>query len=301
MELKQIKYFLALSKTLNFTEAAELNNVSQPALTKAIRRLEEEVGGPLIHRDGKHTRLSELGRKVLSQFEAIRDSEERVRKLAASHLVEGETTIRLGVVDTLGPLRFGHLLNSFLENNPAVQIALHSVAATSADEQILSGMLDACLCVNADTPNEKIRRTVLYKEQLFAAMAQDHPLAQRPSITLDDLMEHPYLDRLSCEFRPPFLEKMRRLGYRLQPIVESQREDWIQQLVKTGKGVTTLPQYSEVMPGLVLRAIADLNLGRTVSMTSVLGSTGNSAIRSLEKLATNSDWSSLQPLGAAQP
>ena len=77
MELKQIKYFLALSETLNFTEAAEISNVSQPALTKAIRRLEEEVGGPLIHRDGKHTRLSELGRKLLVEFKVIRDSEER--------------------------------------------------------------------------------------------------------------------------------------------------------------------------------------------------------------------------------
>ena len=295
MELKQIKYFLALSETLNFTEAAELNNVSQPALTKAIRRLEDEVGGPLIHRDGKHTRLSELGRKLLAEFETIRDSEERALKLATSHLVEGETTIRLGIANTLGPRPFGRLLNSFLEDNPAVRITLHPVAAASTDEQILSGMLDACLCVNAEKSNEKIRKTVLYEEQLYAAMSAGHPLSENPAIILDDLIEYPYLDRLNCEFRPSFVEEVQRRGYRVRTILQSQREDWIQQLVKSGNGVTTLPQFSTVVPGLVLRSISDVELERTVSLTSVLGSTGNSALQALEKMAARYDWSSIQP------
>jgi len=281
VDLKQIRYFLSLAETLNFTEAAELNNVSQPALTKAIRRLEEEVGGPLIHRDGKHTRLSELGRKLLAEFEAIRDSEERALKLAISHVVEGETTIRLGIASTLGPRPFGRLLNSFLEDNLAVRITLHPVAAASTDEQILSGMLDACLCVNAGPPNEKIRKTNLYAEQLYAAMAEDHPLAKRSVITLDDFVEYPYLDRLNCEFRPSFVEEIQRQGYRVRTILQSQREDWIQQLVKSGKSVTTLPQFSNVVPGLVLRSISNVDLGRTVSLTSVLGSTGNSALQAL--------------------
>ena len=294
MELKQIKYFLALSETLNFTEAAEISNVSQPALTKAIRRLEEEFGGPLIHRDGKHTRLSELGRKLLAEFKAIRNSEERALELATSHLVEGETTIRLGIADTLGPRPFVQLLNSFLQNNPAVRITLHPVAAGNTDEQILSGVLDACLCVNAESPSEKIRKTNLYQEQLYAAMAKDHPLAQLSKINLDDIVKHPYLDRLNCEFRPSFVEEVQRKGYRVRPILQSQREEWIQQLVKSGTGVTTIPQYSNVVPGLVLRPISNVALGRTVSLTSVLGSTGNSALQELEKMAASYDWSAVQ-------
>ena len=125
-------------------------------------------------------------------------------------------------------------------------------------------------------------------------MAKDHPLAQLSKINLDDIVKHPYLDRLNCEFRPSFVEEVQRKGYRVRPILQSQREDWIQQLVKSGTGVTTIPQYSNVVPGLVLRPISNVALGRTVSLTSVLGSTGNSALQELEKMAASYDWSAVQ-------
>ncbi|EOI8044300.1 TPA: LysR family transcriptional regulator, partial [Citrobacter freundii] len=61
MELNQVSYFINLAETLNFTAAARLSGVSQPSLTRAIRRLEDELGGPLIYRDGKNSRLTGLG------------------------------------------------------------------------------------------------------------------------------------------------------------------------------------------------------------------------------------------------
>ncbi len=64
MELNQVSYFINLAETLNFTAAARLSGVSQPSLTRAIRRLEEELGGPLIYRDGKNSRLTSLGQDV---------------------------------------------------------------------------------------------------------------------------------------------------------------------------------------------------------------------------------------------
>lgn len=68
MELNQISYFINLAETLNFTAAARLSGVSQPSLTRAIRRLEEELGGQLIHRDGKNSRLTGLGQDVEAEF-----------------------------------------------------------------------------------------------------------------------------------------------------------------------------------------------------------------------------------------
>lgn len=68
MELNQINYFINLAETLNFTAAARLSGVSQPSLTRAIRRLEEELGGPLIYRDGKDSRLTGLGQDVEAEF-----------------------------------------------------------------------------------------------------------------------------------------------------------------------------------------------------------------------------------------
>ena len=70
MELFQVRYYLALAKTLNFTRAAEACNVTQPALTRAIQRLEEELGGPLLYRERSLTQLTELGRVMLPHLEA---------------------------------------------------------------------------------------------------------------------------------------------------------------------------------------------------------------------------------------
>jgi DNA-binding transcriptional LysR family regulator len=72
MELNQIRYFLNLADTLNFTEAAVRSGVSQPTLTRAIQRLEQELGGTLVYRDGKDSRLTALGRDVRSEFPSSR-------------------------------------------------------------------------------------------------------------------------------------------------------------------------------------------------------------------------------------
>ena len=72
MEMQQVRYFVALAQTLNFTRAAEQCNVSQPALTRAIQQLEHELGGPLFHRERGNTHLSELGRMMLPYLQRSR-------------------------------------------------------------------------------------------------------------------------------------------------------------------------------------------------------------------------------------
>ena len=79
MEMRRVRYFLALSEMLNFTRAAERCNVTQPTLTAAIRRLEEELGDPLFHRERNRSHLTELGRLIRPHFERIYASTEAVR------------------------------------------------------------------------------------------------------------------------------------------------------------------------------------------------------------------------------
>ena len=93
MDFNQIKFFLALAETLNFTRAAEQCNVSQPGLTNAIKKLEDELGGALVYRDGKNTRLTELGRTLRSQFENIDNLRRQIR--SASRLFKSGKTEEL--------------------------------------------------------------------------------------------------------------------------------------------------------------------------------------------------------------
>ena len=85
MQLYQVRYFLALARTLNFTRAAEQCNVTQPALTKAVQKLEQELGGALIHRERHLTQLTELGKMILPTLEKIFAAAEAVRLQAQGY------------------------------------------------------------------------------------------------------------------------------------------------------------------------------------------------------------------------
>lgn len=292
VDIKQIRYFLSLADTLSFTDAADDNHISQPSLSKAIQRLEDEVGGVLIHRDGKHTRLTELGRKLRGDFELIAQSEIRAREIANLHSETGGSDIRLGISNSLGPQGFADFLGAFTKANPGVRIVLHQVDATSTQEQILSGMLDACICSHPGKPNFKIKTTCLFPERLMIAMAQDHPLTELNAISVADIEGYPYLDRLNCEFRPTFVERIKQMGIAIDSPLQSDREDWIQQLVAGGHGITSLSEYSRVVPGIVLRPVTGVELARKVSLISILGSTASKAVRTMEKMARHYDWKS---------
>jgi len=105
MELHEIRYFLALSRTLNFTRAAEICNVTQPALTRAIQKMEDELGGLLFSRERSNTHLTELGRLLQPQFEAMIEKAESARQIATRFLRLEGAQMTLGVMCTIGPLR----------------------------------------------------------------------------------------------------------------------------------------------------------------------------------------------------
>ncbi|HEY0419191.1 MAG TPA: LysR family transcriptional regulator, partial [Acetobacteraceae bacterium] len=111
MELHEVRYFLALSKTLNFTRAAELCNVTQPALTRAIQKMEDELGGLLFSRERNNTHLTDLGRLLEPQFADMIVRAEAAKQTASRFLRLDGAQMTLGVMCTVGPMRFVGFLN----------------------------------------------------------------------------------------------------------------------------------------------------------------------------------------------
>ena len=101
MEMQQVRYFLALARTLNFTRAAEQANVSQPALTRAIQQLEHELGGPLFHRERSNTHLSELGRMMLPYLESVDLSTRAAKEAARAAKKLENVTLTIGAMCTI--------------------------------------------------------------------------------------------------------------------------------------------------------------------------------------------------------
>ena len=124
MEMHEIKYFLAACRTLNFHRAAELSHVSQPALTRAVQKLEAELGAHLFHRERSQIRVTDFGRLMRSHLEQVLRETDTAKVAARSFLKLEAAPLALGVMCTIGPLRFVGFLNDFREQHPGIEVSV---------------------------------------------------------------------------------------------------------------------------------------------------------------------------------
>lgn len=291
MDFNQIRYFLNLADTLNFTEAAMRSGVSQPTLTRAIQRLEQELGGALVYRDGKDSRLTALGRDVRSEFSAIADREQRVRAISLNRVRGRRETLTLGIVNTIAPALITGFITHALRQMPMLEMVLQPITHNEGIERLLSGQMDGCFCSDPISGNTKVATVEIFRERLLLAMAQGHTLANHASVSLSDLSEQPYLDRVQCEFRSRVNSHLRERAIIMMPRLRSEREDLIQQAVAEGAGVCMLPERSAIVTGLTLRPVETLNLSRTIAFQSISGSGTAVALRQLRVLIERYAWS----------
>jgi LysR family transcriptional regulator, hydrogen peroxide-inducible genes activator len=291
MEFNQIRYFLNLADTLNFTEAAMRSGVSQPTLTRAIQRLEQELGGTLVYRDGKDSRLTALGRDIRSEFAAIAEGEQRVRALSLNRIRGRRETLTLGVVNTIAPALITAFVTHALRQMPMLELVLQPITRDEGMELLLRGKIDGCFCTDPIAGNAKIATVEIFHERLLLAMALGHPLASKASVSLSDLSEQPYLDRLQCEFRTRVMKHLGERAIIMIPRLRSEREDLIQQAVAEGAGVCMLPERSAIVDGLTLRPVDTLDLSRTIAFQSISGSGSAAALRQLRMLIERYAWS----------
>ena len=224
MELNQIRYFLNLADTLNFTEAAMRSGVSQPTLTRAIQRLEQELGGTLVYRDGKDSRLTALGRDVRSEFAEIAEREQRIRAISLTRVRGRRETLTLGIVNTIAPALITGFVSHALRQMPMLELVLQPTTRDEGLERLLGGQIDGCFCTDPTAGSSKIATVELFRERLLLAMAQGHNLASQGSVSLVELSEQPYLDRLQCEFRARVHNHLHERAIIMIPRLRSERE-----------------------------------------------------------------------------
>ena len=216
MELHEIRYFLALAGTLNFTRAAEQCNVTQPALTRAIRSLEDKVGGPLIHRERGNTHLTELGRLMRPYFAEVLGRMEEARRRAQDFVRLNDTTLLVGLMCTIGPSKLIDLFGSFHHRYQSVQLYLKDGAAGSLEECLQQGELDVAVYCKPEEPSEALNALPLYAERFVVAVAPSHRLAALPQVRLTDLEGESYLNRANCEYKDFLREIRERQGVQIR-------------------------------------------------------------------------------------
>jgi DNA-binding transcriptional LysR family regulator len=271
MEIHEVRYFLALSETRNFTKAAAACHVTQPALTRAIRKLEEELGGLLVSRERGNIRLTDLGRLLEPSLREIMVQARSAKRQAESFLRLDGAPIRLGVMCTIGPLLFTGFLNRFRVSHPGIELTLIEGVPARLKDLLRSGELDAAIMSDPEGFDEPLQSTVLYREPFVLACGSAHPFAGRSSIALCDMEGQVYLQRINCEHRDRLATMLAKADVSIRRAHRSEREDWIQSMVAAGMGVCFLPAYSATIPSLVLLPVTDPDVAREVCVVTIEG------------------------------
>lgn len=290
LNLKRVRYFLALAQTLNISQAARKLGMSQPALTKAIQRLEEEVGGPLIRREGRHTHLTQLGSSLIGLFESLVTNANYIEQTAQS-LVSGDNPVlRIGVMCSVGPGPISGFLAAHQLAHPKIQIQLQDYTRSEIAAALLDGRIDLAILGATIKDETRFRYARLYDEAMVVACASDDPLAGRPAVGLKDVARRPYLDRSQCEFRHLFLSASQREGFVPRLFARSDNEDWIQNMIQAGAGVAIVPDRWVTLPGITKLKLKDPKLVRTVSVATPIGRADNPALMAILQAMQKFNW-----------
>jgi DNA-binding transcriptional LysR family regulator len=292
MELQQIRYFLALARSLNFTRAAEMCNVTQPALTKAVQKLELELGGVLIHRERQLTQLTDLGKLVLPMLQRAYVAAESVRTLAVEHQRKEIAPLRIALASCVSAAIVQAPLIEIARSIPGLEVELVEEEPAALGGLLLDGVLNAAICGDElDELPDSIDRWNLFEERFHVLMPPDSPLAARSSLPADALAEATWVERVGCEgariqawqsLFPPDFEP--RIGHRASRLAH------LQHLVAAGLGIMLWPEHAPHLPGLVTRPIVNEPLTRNIQLLAVAGRRPSPSLEALLKVARLHDW-----------
>lgn len=290
MEMHQVRYFLAVADTLNFTRAAEQCHVSQPALTRAIQLLEEELGGLLLRRERKLTHLTDFGRLIEPHLRQLFADAEAAKSTARKFLSLQQAQIRLGVMCTIGPARFMGFLAGFRTANPGCELTLVEGVPSGLSRMLMAGELDLAVMAQPEPFGERLDVLPLYRERFGIAFPTGHRLETQNRIRITDVAEETYLRRINCEYRDYLADRLGEHGLTVRVGFQSEREDWIQMMVAAGFGVCFLPEFSPTIPGLRLQPISDPEVSREVSLVSMSGRRFSPAVLAFIRAIRAHDW-----------
>jgi LysR family transcriptional regulator, hydrogen peroxide-inducible genes activator len=296
MQLNAVRYFVALSDTLNFTKAAEQCNVSQPAFTRAIQKLEEELGGLLVSRERDNSHLTALGLLVEPQLREMIAQAGQAKKLARRFIRLDQADLRVGVMCTIGPIHFVSFLGRFRGRHPGVELTLLEAVPDRLCDMLMDGSLDVAIMARPDGFGPAFHTIELYSERFVVACSAGHRFAGQRNVPIKHLDGEYYFLRINCEFRDTLREICLSQQVHLIHSYRSEREDWILTMVAAGLGVSFLPENSAVFPGVIGCPVVHPAVHRDVCVVTVAGRRHSAPVASFIDAVRRHTW----PTGGAE-
>jgi DNA-binding transcriptional LysR family regulator len=251
MELRQLRYLVALADEQSFTRAAEREHIAQPALSQQIQKLEQELGLPLVERTTRRVSITEAGdllvaraRRVLTELESARQELDRVRGIQTGHVV-------VGAMNTMGPVDITLVLARFHELHPRVELTVREDNSDALAEMLRVDALDlAFLSVTERVESHGLALQQILMEELVVVLPQDHHLAGREQIMMSDLAREDFISyREGARLRELLVGAAHEAGYTPRIILESNESRRIRRLVGRGLGIAILPRSHAIGVG----------------------------------------------------
>jgi LysR family transcriptional regulator, hydrogen peroxide-inducible genes activator len=298
MEMHQIRYFLSVAEELNFTRASEKCNVSQPSLSRAIKLLEEELGGPLFHRERSRTHLTELGRMIRPHLETVYDESRAVKRLSQD-FSNNKTPLKLGIMSTISPAEIVDLIAAVRARLAGVELKVCDASARDLRERLLAGDLDLVIyALPGEKPDDSVHAIPLFREQMVIAIHRGHRLAKENAFPVRELNGETYIHRMNCEFAGYADNILKEQGVTCTPAYWSERDDWTLAMVAAGLGFGFMPANVVNHPGVVGLPVVDPEFWREVNLVSVRGRPHSPAVGAVVREAMRKSWFGKRPLAA---
>jgi LysR family transcriptional activator of glutamate synthase operon len=259
MELRQLRYLLALAEERNFTRAAAREHIAQPALSQQIRRLEAELGLALVERTTRRTELTHAGelllargRHILAELDAAENEMLALKGMEAGHLT-------IGAMHTMGPVDLSLVLAIFHERHPGVELTVREHSSEEMAEMLRVDELDlAFLSVTERIESRGLGLHQLLSEELVVLLPTDHRLAGRRRLKMTELAGERFISfREGARLRELLVAAGREAGFEPLVKLESNESQRVRRLVARGLGVAILPRSDAERPGADV-AVADL-------------------------------------------
>jgi DNA-binding transcriptional LysR family regulator len=290
MEMHQVRYFLAVARTLNFTRAADECNVAQPSLTRAIKLLEGELGGDLFRRERPHAMLTPLGERMFPLLKQCYDSAQAARSLAAM-INDGEVgTLKLAVSSSI---ELGLILthvNELRKSFEEIELKILRGTGPQVVEYLKSGDAELAVGTSIGEAWDRLDSWKLFDESFDMVFSRSHRLGSQEVIGLDDLKPERFLLRNHCERCGDLAAMLRAKGLNADHRHEVSSDQDLLALLEANIGIGFLPRTVNAPPALLRTSVKGLEMVRDVCLYGVAGRQRTPVAATFMKMLRAANW-----------
>ncbi|HMD26962.1 MAG TPA: LysR substrate-binding domain-containing protein [Steroidobacteraceae bacterium] len=248
MNLKDLKYLVALADTGHFGKAAERTFVSQPTLSAQVKKLEQYLGVKLVERQPKNLQLTEVGKQVVVRARRMLDEGEEIIALARSNTDPLAGQLKVALIPTIGPYLLPRVMRKLRKALPHLRLMLYEYQTESLLKRLRDGEIDVGILA-LPAPQDGLESRVLYREAFTVALPDNHPLTEKSTIKVQDLKGQTLLllEDGHC-LRDQALEVCSRIDVREAEDFRATSLETLRQMVVAGLGITLLPELAVEPP-----------------------------------------------------